>query len=252
MGDLLTSAAAAIEQSSISNDVSVTGNPPDMSEDQVVTIDQEAPPPSNHGQLQTHPPFASQLDMTASPQPGNPGHPGAYNMASMADALPPVQYRIGQYHHGNNQRYNPTTSSPMMQQMQQMSPYGPSPGMNMAAQAYYVQQQPQMPPFYGGNQLSPAQPHSSMLPRQNIAYYPNQILMNQPAQGYYYPQPSQYGSQNQGMPTAMMLGQYMTNGPTTTVDHRFVAHNSDGALQYQANKQVQGKMIMAFLRPFLC
>jgi len=94
--------------------------------------------------------------------------------------------------------------------------------MNMGHQGYYVQQQPHMSQFYAGNQLPPSQPQSQMLPRQNMGYYPPQMMMNQPQANYYYPQPTQYPNTNQAMPPSAVPRQHyhgastMANGPQQT------------------------------------
>lgn len=142
-------------------------------------------------------------------------------MAPMANALPQVQYRHGQYPVAHQQRYSHPTSP-------HMAPYGHSPGgmnMNMNHHGYYVQQQPQMVPYYAGNQ---PQSQMQMPPRQNVAYYPHQMMMGQPQGqpqgGYYYPQQqAQYPNPNQSMPQAPAPRQFQhqnshANNPNVVAD----------------------------------
>lgn len=170
-------------------------------------------------------PFASQLDMSRATHPQHAQHAQhggsrPYNMAPMANALPQVQYRPGQYPVGHQQqRYNHPASPPMMPQM----PYGPSAGamnMNMGHQGYYVQQQPHMVQYYAGGQ-SPSQ--MQMPPRQGMAYYPQQMMMGQPQAGFYYPQPTQYSTPNQSMSPTPLPRQHQhqhhhSSNPTAKAD----------------------------------
>ncbi|RSL85718.1 hypothetical protein CEP51_003176 [Fusarium floridanum] len=166
--------------------------------------------PSSQPQQQ---PIVSQNAFTAQPDMSQPpaGHrPGPYNMGPMGNALPPVAYRPGQYPHGNQQRYNPTSSPPMMQQMPQFTGH---PSMPVAAQGYYLQQ-PQMQQYYGG-QMPQAQPGSTMAPRQNITYYPNQMMMSPQQSAYYYAPAPQYQPSAHPVPNAMVAGHYMSGNPGT-------------------------------------
>lgn len=184
--------------------------------------------PQIAGQQQQHP-FASQLDMSRATHPQNAQHAQhggsrPYNMAPMANALPQIQYRPGQYPVAHQQRYNHPASPPMMPQM----PYGHSAGgmsMGMGHQGYYVQQQPPMMQYYAGTQ-SPSQ--MQLPPRQNMAYYPQQMMMGQPQAGFYYPQPTQYPSPNQSMSPTPMPRQHHhhhNNSPTTMADPQFQPMN---------------------------
>lgn len=211
------------------------------------------PPPSGHPQEQPQAPeqdeippiiqsqpaaqnaFAAQLDV-ASPQ--QPGRQGAYNMVPVANALPQVPYRSAHYPSGSQQRYNPTTSPHMMSQMPQMPQYGPSHSMPMVNQGYYGQPPPHMPQYYGGGHMSTTHAQSSMPPRQNVPYYPNQMVMSHSQTPYYYPHhTAQYPTSNQGIPNNMAPhGQYMPGSPTTATDHRIAVQSPD----LQQNGQFQG------------
>lgn len=160
--------------------------------------------------------FATQFDMAqSSPVPRQ----GPYNMGSMANSLPQMGYqRPSQYGHGG-QRHNPMSSPSMLAQMPQMQGFGGHPSMHTANQGYYVQQ-PQMPPYYGAGQLSPTQAASQ---RQNMTYYPSQMMMNPPQSAYYYPPTPQYPTQTPTMPTAMMAGHFVpanhTGSDSYTLNH---------------------------------
>ncbi|KAL7922718.1 YT521-B-like domain-containing protein [Trichoderma austrokoningii] len=134
---------------------------------------------------------------------------GPYNnMTAMANALPlDNNYHRGPFQRGVQQRYHhagppppPPPPPPMGPPMQQMSQYnGPSP-MNMVLQGYYVLQSHQMSPYCGGNHLPINQINTTMMPRQNMAYYPSPMDMGHAqTQQYYYPQATQYPVQNPNM-----------------------------------------------------
>lgn len=127
---------------------------------------------------------------------------GPYNMTTMANALPlDNNYHRGPFQRGAQQRYHngPPPPPPMGPPMPQMPQYtGPSP-MNMVPQGYYVPQTHQMSPYYGGNHLPINQINTTMLQRQNMAYYPNPMDMGHPHTQYYYPQAAQYPVQNPNM-----------------------------------------------------
>ncbi|KAM0471788.1 hypothetical protein ACHAPX_009181 [Trichoderma viride] len=127
---------------------------------------------------------------------------GHYNMTRMANALPlDNNYHRGPFQRGVQHRYHngPPPPPPMGPPMQQMPQYtGPSP-MNMVPQGYYVTQTHQMSPYYGGNHMPINQINTTMLPRQNMAYYPNPMDMGHPHTQYYYPPAAQYPVQNPNM-----------------------------------------------------
>jgi hypothetical protein len=147
-------------------------------------------------------------------------------MSPMANNLPQVPYRGGQYPTGASQRFNPASSSAVIPQIAQMAQYGPSPTMPVPNQGYYPQQPP-MHQYYGG-QMSPPQSANAMPSRQNMGFYPGQMMM-----GHYYPG-AQYGQQGQGMPPSLMQGQYGPGSPTNANDPRAMSYSSDtGRLHLQ-------------------
>ncbi|KAI6785999.1 uncharacterized protein J7T54_006338 [Emericellopsis cladophorae] len=107
-------------------------------------------------------------------------------------------------------RFVPTTSPPMMHQMDHMGQYGPSSPMNLSNHAYYGSQQPHVSQYYGGGPMPPVPAH-----RHNMNYYQNHMLMGQSQPGYYYPQNVQYAPPNQNMQASIFSGQYMPTSPTT-------------------------------------
>ncbi|KAK8050482.1 hypothetical protein PG994_012212 [Apiospora phragmitis] len=162
----------------------------------------------------SHNAFSAQLDMT---QPQVNGRAGPYNMGAMANALPQTSYRPT-YTQGAQPRYNTGGPPPgIAHSMPQMAQYGGHTAVNpMMGQQYYMPPHPQVQQFYG-HQLAPSQQAANMSPRHNMAYYPNQIMMN-PAQqqlpgGYYYGQPGTYAGQNQAVPGQMMPGQFIPSAP---------------------------------------
>lgn len=158
-------------------------------------------------------PFANQFDMT---QSSPVARQGPYNMGPMANSLPQVAYRPGQYVPGSQPRYNPATSPSMINQMPHMQAFAGHPSMPMANhQGYYVQQ-PQMAPYYGVSQMSPTQ---AAPPRQNIAYYPGQMMINHAQSAYYYQPTTQYPAQAPTLPSGMMPGPFMPAHPTTNDTH---------------------------------
>ncbi|KAF4978936.1 hypothetical protein FZEAL_4774 [Fusarium zealandicum] len=200
---------------------------------------EQQPPRSEHGpspQSQQYPivsqhAFTAQFDMS---QPPAGPRPGAYNMAAMGNALPPVAFRPGQY---PQQRFNHTSSPPMMQQMSQFAGHHSVP---MAGQGYYVQQ-PQMSQYYG-NQMPQQQAPSAMPPRQNM-YYTNQMNMMMGAQqsAYYYSPPPQYQHSSHPVPNVMMTGQYM-NGNMGANDPRSMSQMAEmGGVHPQYQKQGHGR-----------
>ncbi|PNY24821.1 Uncharacterized protein TCAP_05227 [Tolypocladium capitatum] len=150
--------------------------------------------------------FLSQLDMATVPPPyGQPQ--GPYDMTSMANNLAAPSYQPGQYPQGG-QRYDHTTSPGMLQQMPHMHPYGGPAPMHVANEGYYVHQ-PQMPQYYGVCHVSPTQTQPTMHARQNVVYYPNQMMMDHAQSAFYYLQANQYPGQPQNIVTNTMPGQYM-------------------------------------------
>ncbi|UKZ92279.1 uncharacterized protein TrAFT101_007239 [Trichoderma asperellum] len=127
---------------------------------------------------------------------------GPYIMTAMANALPlDNNYHHGPFQRGVQQRYHtgPPPPPPMGPPMPQIPQYtGPSP-MNMAPQGFYVHQTHQISPYYGGSHLPINQLNTTMLQRQNIAYYPNPMAMGHPHTQYYYPQAVQYPVQAPSM-----------------------------------------------------
>ncbi|KPM45436.1 hypothetical protein AK830_g1120 [Neonectria ditissima] len=151
--------------------------------------------------------FTAQYDMSQS----SPAHrPGVYDMGPMANSLPHVAFRPGQYPHANQQRYNLPNSPSIVQPMAQ---YMGHQAVQMPGQGYYVQQ-PQMGQYYGGY---PSQtPVGSTMPqRQATAYYPNQMIMSPQSSVYYYPPTPQYQHNPHPMPNTMVVGQYANPTPAT-------------------------------------
>ncbi|KAI8725002.1 YTH domain-containing protein [Fusarium sp. LHS14.1] len=177
--------------------------------------------------------FTAQFDMS---QPPTGHRPGPYNMGPMGNALPPVNYRPGQYPHGTQQRYNPTSSPPMMQQMPQFSGH---PSMPVAAQGYYLQQ-PQMAQYYG-SQMPQAQPGSTMAPRQNITYYPSQMIMSPQQSAYYYAPAPQYQPAAHPVPNGMVAGHYMNGNPGNNDPRTMIQSAETGGGHPQPPKQGQGR-----------
>lgn len=125
------------------------------------------------------------------PPPGP--HAGPYNMAPMANALPSA-FQPGQHPPNNQQRYNSANSPPMVQQLGQF-----------VRQGYYMQQ-PHMAQYYGG-QMSQASNIQPMVPRQNMQYYPNHMMMGHPQSTYFYPLQHQYS------PSAHPSANHIMGGP---------------------------------------
>lgn len=183
------------------------------------------------GKTQQHPSatqhaFATQIDMT---QSSADGRSGPYNMGSMSNSLPQVGYRPGQYPHASPQRYN-TGSSPSM--MQQMPQYTGHPTMPMAGQGYYIQQ-PQMAQYYSG-QLSPTPAAASMPSRQNMSYYPNQMMMNHPQSAYYYPPAPQYPASGHHLSNPLMAGQFANQTPVSNDPRTMVPSLGNDRIQQSA------------------
>lgn len=160
-------------------------------------------------------PQAAFTSLSEMAQPQVPARPGPYNMASLANALPQPPYRQGPVNN-SQMRYNPSGASPsMLGQAQPMHQYGGQGAMGQVPnQAYYMQQQAQMSPYYG-SPISPSQPQSSMSPRTNMPnmpYYGNQLMGNQQSHssmGYYYPQMAPFHSHGQAPHNQAMVGSFM-------------------------------------------
>lgn len=158
--------------------------------------------------LNTQQVYNHQFDMA---QPQVPARAGPYNMNALAHALPQNTYRQGPYN-PSQMRYNPAGSSPTMAgQGQPMPQYGGQPAINqMPNQAYYMQQQPQMSPYYN-SPISPSQSQANMSPRPNMPYYNNQVMANHqghPSMAFYYAQMAPFQPQgqpqHQGIPAPYM------------------------------------------------
>ncbi|EQL00903.1 YTH domain protein [Ophiocordyceps sinensis CO18] len=183
--------------------------------------------------------FASQLDI---PSPQTPyRQQGPYDMAPIANSLPAVGYRPSQFAQ-EDQRYIPTTSPQMVQQMPQMPPpFGPPPPMPMS-QGFYVHQT-HMPQYYAAGHMPPCQGPPPMPSRQNVAYYPNRMMANHPHSAFYYGQANPYPGQPQSMPVNMVPGQYVTTNPPTP-NVRKPRSTVDGpVMPVQAFRQGQGHAI---------
>ncbi|KAM0437623.1 hypothetical protein ACHAPT_001987 [Fusarium lateritium] len=237
MGDISStqvSDAGALEKETpkVNDKVASAGPPPSHDEPRVLPEHDPSPQPQQHPIASQHA-FTGQFDMSQPPM----GHrPGPYNMGPMGNALPPVAYRHGQYPHGTQQRYNPASSPPMMQQMPQFAGH---PSMPVAAQGYYVQQ-PQMTQYYG-SQMPQTQPGSTMAPRQNIAYYPNQMVMSPQQSAYYYAPAPQYQPPAHPIPNGMVSGHYMNGNPGANDPRTLMQPTEASGIHPQPPKQVQGR-----------
>ncbi|KAL9575065.1 hypothetical protein ACKAV7_000745 [Fusarium commune] len=184
---------------------------------------QEHPTVSQHA-------FSTQFDMS---QPSLGPRPGPYNMAPMANALPTMGFRPGQYPQNTHQRMNPAGSPPMMQHMSQFPGHPPLP---VPGQGYYLQ--PQVAPYYG-NQMHQAQAANMMSQRHSMAYYPNQMMMGSQQSPYYYPPGPQYQPAAHPVPNGVVSGHHAAGGPTTS-DPRAMAQTADfGGIHPQGLKQGQ-------------
>lgn len=161
-------------------------------------------------------PQAAFTSLSEMAQPQVPTRPGPYNMASLANALPQPPYRQGPVN-TSQMRYNPSGASPsMLGQAQPMHQYSGQGAMGQVPnQAYYMQQQAQMSPYYG-SPISPSQHQSSMSPRTNMPnmpFYGNQLMGNQQSHssmGYYYPpQMAPFQSHGQAHHNQAMVGSFM-------------------------------------------
>lgn len=162
-------------------------------------------------------------------QPQVPLRPGPYNMAALTNALPQANYRQGPFNPAHL-RYNPSGStSSIVGQTQPMTQYNGQPAMgHVPSQSYYMQQQPQMSPYYG-SPMSPSHQQSNMSSRPNMPYYGNQVMPNQqphPSMAYYYAQMPQFAPQGHP-PHQSMAGAYMP-GASPQHDPRLgLSHHGD-------------------------
>ncbi|KJZ76546.1 hypothetical protein HIM_03882 [Hirsutella minnesotensis 3608] len=181
-----------------------------------------APTAQQHPIIANHA-FSSQLDM-ASP-PASFAQQGPYDMTSMNAALPAIGYRPAQFPQGGH-RFVPAASPPVMQQVPQMHPYGGPPPMPMN-EGFYVHQPP-VPQYYGSH-MSPSLGPPPMPARQDMAYYPDRMMMSHPPSGFYYPQTAQYPPQPQRPPGNMVAGPYLPANPVNR-DARMPRSPVDGHL----------------------
>lgn len=198
----------------------------------------EAPPAYLH-QSYTIPQQALNLPYDMA-QPQGPVRPGPYNMAALATALPQPNYRQGHFN-PTQLRYNPSATSPnIVGQTQHMPQYGGQPPMgHMPNHSYYMQQPPQMSPYYG-SPISPSQQQSNMSPRPNMPYYSNMTNQSHPSMAYYYPQMPTYAPQgqlqHQAMPVSYMPGAGHQHDPRLGPPHQ--GDMADGA-PFPHNQQEQ-------------
>lgn len=157
-------------------------------------------------------------------QPQGPVRPGPYNMAALTSALPQTNYRQSHFNPAQL-RYNPSGSSPsVVGQPQHMPQYSGQPAMgHIPNHSYYMQQQPQMSPYYG-SPISPSQQQSNMSPRSNLPYYGNMASQAHPPMAYYYAQIPPYAPQgqlqHQGMPGSYMPGAGPQHDPRLGLPHQ--------------------------------
>lgn len=150
-----------------------------------------------------------------SPQPSRPMHSppsympspqvayrqqGPYDMAPIANSLPTVGYRTGQFPQGG-QRYAPMTPPQMLQQVPHIPPYGGPPQIPMN-QGFYI------PQYWGGGPVSPCQAPPPMSARQTLGYYPNRMVVNHPQSALYYAQGNPYPGQPPNLPMSTVHGHY--------------------------------------------
>lgn len=150
---------------------------------------------------------AANFQYTSSPASTFPNRHGPYNMTPLASALPQDNYHHGQYQRGVQPRYTAGLSPPMAQHMPPIPQYtGPS-QMPMVHQGYYVQPAQHISPYYGGGHLPVNQVGSTMLPRQNVAYYSTPLAMGHPITQYYYHQTAPYPIQYPNVQPVIAPGQ---------------------------------------------
>ncbi|KAF5017188.1 hypothetical protein F66182_10910 [Fusarium sp. NRRL 66182] len=228
MGDISSaqvSGLETLEQETPKTVNIVTSGGPSSSQHEPRTVpDHDLSPQSQQHPIIQHHAFTSQLDMSQHP-PGP--RPGPYNMAPMVNALPPMAFRPGQYPQPTQQRLNHAGSPPMMQQMPQFSGH---PSVPVACQGYYLQ--PQMGHYYGNH----------MAQRQNMAYFPNQMMMGPQHSAYYYPPTSQYQPTTHQLQNSMVTGHYAGTNPATN-DPRVMTQPVElGGIHPQPFKQGQGRV----------
>ena len=191
-----------------------TGSPESSLKQQVVDAEEHAATATTTASAQNETPTHGQpptqsahLDTMTAHAPPHTSSP--YNMASMGQSLAQEAPRPGMYPPPPHHRYNPHGAHAMMHPMPAMQQYGGGSSMPISNQGYYGPQGPRM------GQVPPSQAQSHMPPRQNMPYYPSQMMMN-PAQQYYYPQQTQYPPHPQHMQNPMMQGHYIPpNSPSS-------------------------------------
>ncbi|PCD22625.1 hypothetical protein FGRA07_03995 [Fusarium graminearum] len=236
MGDIASTQApsmGALQQDTpkVVNTAAPSGPPPTQGKPETSHEHDLPPLPQQHHNASQHA-FAAQFDM--SQLPSGP-RPGPYNMAPVANALPSMGFRSGQYPPNNQQRMNPAGSPPMMQHMSQFPGH---PSMSVAGQGYYLQ--PQMPPYYG-NQMPQGQAANAMVQRQNMAYYPNQMMMGPQQSTYYYPPGPQYQAHTQPVPNGIIPGHYPGGGSMPNEPRIMPQQAEYGVVHPQPYKQGQGR-----------
>ncbi|KAJ4008236.1 hypothetical protein NW752_010116 [Fusarium irregulare] len=236
MGDIASaqvsdSVALQQETTKVVDTVATGGHPPSQGESETAQ-DHELSPRSQQHSATSQNAFATQFDMS---QPPSGPRPGPYNMAPMANALPPMGFRPGQYPPTAQQRMNPAGSPPMMQHMSQFPGH---PAVPVVGQGYYLQ--PQMAPYYG-NQMPQAQATPAMVQRQNMAYFPNQMMMSPQQSTYYYPPGPQYQAPSQPLPNGGVPAHY-SGGGSMPNEPRIMPQQADyGVVHPQPFKQGQGR-----------
>ncbi|KAM6504633.1 hypothetical protein FSOLCH5_015368 [Fusarium solani] len=208
------------------------GSSPSQGEQQALPEHHPSPRPQRHPMVSQHA-FTAQFDI--SQPPSNP-QPWPCNMGAMVNTLPPVAFRPGQYHHGNQQPYHPTSSSPMVQQMLQFT--GPF-IVPVAGQGFYAQQ-PQMAQYY---RIQIPQPPavSTISPRQSMAHYPSHLMMAPQQSACYHPPSPQYQPSAPPVPYAMVTGHYNT-GNSGANDRRAIQQMADlSGIDTQPPRQGQGR-----------
>ncbi|RBR04121.1 uncharacterized protein FIESC28_11627 [Fusarium coffeatum] len=236
MGDIASaqvsdSVAFQQETTKVVDTVATGGHLPSQGESETAQ-DHELSPRSQQHSAASQNAFATQFDMS---QPPSGPRPGPYNMAPMANALPPMGFRPGQYPPTTQQRMNPAGSPPIMQHMSQFPGH---PAVPVAGQGYYLQ--PQMAPYYG-NQMPQAQATPAMVQRQNMAYFPNQMMMSPQQSTYYYPPGPQYQAPAQPLPNGGVPGHYPGGGAMPN-EPRIMPQQADyGVVHPQPFKQGQGR-----------
>lgn len=200
-----------------------------------------APPHYGHLQEASNTPF----EMA---QPQAPARPGPYNMAALGNTLPNGNYRQQGGYHPSQLRYNPSGSTPgMVGHAQAMPQYSGQSAMGQVPnQTYYMQQQAQMPPYYG-SPISPSQPQSNMSPRANMPYYGSQLMTNpqsHPSMAYYYGQMHQYpphaqSPHAQGMPAPYMP--ILGSQPDSRVGVAPAGDNGNGAPYVSTQDSIQSE-----------